>query len=46
MGMSQSKVSDLLRSRTESFTVDMLMELLDRVGRRVELTVKAKSEVA
>ena len=46
LGIRQSQVSDLLCSRSEKFTVDMLMELLDRLGRRVELTVKAKSEVA
>ncbi|OFW42359.1 MAG: hypothetical protein A3J28_10265 [Acidobacteria bacterium RIFCSPLOWO2_12_FULL_60_22] len=46
LGIRQSQVSELLRSRSENFTVDMLMELLDRLGRRVELTVKAKREVA
>jgi len=46
LGIRQSQVSELLTSRSEKFTVDMLMELLDRLGRRVELTVKAKSKVA
>jgi predicted XRE-type DNA-binding protein len=46
LGIRQSQVSDLMTSRSEKFTVDLLMELLDRLGRRVELTVKAKSQVA
>ena len=46
LGIRQSQVSDLLHSRSGKFTVDMLMELLDRLGRRVELTVKAKNKVA
>lgn len=46
LGIRQAQVSELMTSRPEKFTVDMLMELLDRLGRQVELTVKAKSEVA
>ena len=46
LGISQSRVSELLTSRSEKFTVDLLMKLLDRLGRRVEFTVKAKSKVA
>jgi predicted XRE-type DNA-binding protein len=44
LGIRQSQVSDLMTSRSGKFTVDMLMELLDRLGRRVELTVKAKDD--
>ena len=46
LGISQSRVSELLNSRSEKFTVDLLMKLLDRLGRRVEFTFKAKSKVA
>lgn len=46
LGIGQSRVSELMTSRSEKFTVDMLMKLLDRLGRRVEFTVKAKSAVA
>ena len=46
LGISQSRVSELMTSRSEKFTVDLLMKLLDRLGRQVEFTVKAKSKVA
>ncbi len=46
LGIRPSRVSELTSSRTEKFTVDMLMKLLDRLGRRVEITVKTKRKVA
>ena len=46
LGIRPSQVSELMTSRSEKFTVDMLMRLLDRLGREVEFTVKAKSAVA
>ena len=46
LGIRPSRVSELTTSRLEKFTVDMLMRLLDRLGRRVEFTVKTKSAVA
>ena len=46
LGIRQSRVSELMNSRSEKFTVDLLMKLLDRLGRRVEFTLKAKSKVA
>ena len=46
LGIRPSRVSELMTSRSEKFTVDLLMKLLDRLGRRVEFTVKAKGKVA
>lgn len=46
LGIRPSRVSDLMTTRSEKFTVDLLMKLLDRLGRRVELTVKTKRKVA
>ncbi len=46
LGIRPPGVSELMSSRWEKFTVDVLMKLLDRLGREVEFTVKAKSKVA
>ncbi len=46
LAIRPSRVSELMTSRSEKFTVDLLMRLLDRLGREVEFTVKAKSAVA
>lgn len=46
LGIRPSQVSELMTSRSGKFTVDMLLTLLDRLGREVEFTVKAKSAVA
>jgi predicted XRE-type DNA-binding protein len=46
LGLRQPRVSELMSSRSEKFTVDMLMKLLDRLGKQVVLTVEDKSEVA
>ncbi len=43
LGIRPSRVSELMTSRSEKFTVDMLMKLLYRMGRRVGFTVKAKT---
>jgi predicted XRE-type DNA-binding protein len=46
LGLRQPRVSELMSSRSEKFTVDMLMKLFDRLGKQVVLTVKDKTEVA
>ena len=46
LGIRPSRISELMTSRSEKFTVDVLMRLLDRLGGEVEFTVKAKSAVA
>ncbi len=46
LGLTQSRISELMHSRSEKFTIDKLMALLDRLGKRVELTVKTKIRVA
>ena len=38
-GIAQSRVSDLLRGKWEKFSLDMLITLAARAGRRVELAV-------
>jgi predicted XRE-type DNA-binding protein len=37
LGVSQSRVSDLIRSRWESFSLEMLITLATRAGMRVSL---------
>lgn len=39
-GVSQPRVSDLVRGKIELFSVDTLIEMLARVGVRVELVVQ------
>lgn len=40
MGVSQPRVSDLMRGRIELFSVDMLIRMLSLAGLRVEFRVK------
>ena len=42
LGITQSRVCELMNSHFEKFTVDKLMKLLDKLGREVVLTVKIK----
>lgn len=42
----QPRVSELISSRSEKFTIDMLIKFLDRLGRRVEFKVKIKHAAA
>ena len=39
LGVTQPRVSDLVRGKLDRFTVDALVNMLDRVGRRVEVRV-------
>lgn len=39
LGIGQSRVSDLVRGKRDKFSLDMLVTLATRVGRRVELTL-------
>jgi predicted XRE-type DNA-binding protein len=45
-GVSQPRVSDLVRGRIERFSVDSLVTMLGHAGIRVELVVKQRSRVA
>ena len=38
-GVAQSRVSDLMRGKWDKFSLDMLITLAARVGRRVELAM-------
>lgn len=38
LGIGQSRVSDLVRGKRDKFSLDMLVTLATRAGRRVELT--------
>lgn len=42
LGITQPRVSDLLRGRIDLFSTDALIDLLARLGARVRLTVKAR----
>jgi predicted XRE-type DNA-binding protein len=39
LGIGQSRVSDLVRGKQDKFSLDMLVTLATRAGRRVELTL-------
>ena len=40
LGIGQSRVSDLVRGKRDKFSLDMLVTLATRAGRRVELTLR------
>jgi predicted XRE-type DNA-binding protein len=42
LGISQSRVSDLIRGKFEKFSLDMLITLATRAGKTVELKMAAR----
>lgn len=40
MGVSQPRISDLVRGKVNRFTIDMLVNMLARLGVHVELTMR------
>jgi predicted XRE-type DNA-binding protein len=45
MGVTQPRISDLVRGKIERFTIDMLINMLTRVGLHVEITLKKAAYV-
>jgi predicted XRE-type DNA-binding protein len=45
-GVTQPRISDLVRGKIERFSVDTLIEMLGRAGSRVEVVVKPRRRVA
>lgn len=43
LGVSQPRISDLVRGRIDRFSVDMLVKLLGKAGVEVRLTVKTRA---
>ena len=39
LGIQQSRVSDLVRGKIDRFSIDMLVKLLAKAGRHVEIKV-------
>ncbi|MBI4937288.1 MAG: XRE family transcriptional regulator [Nitrosomonadales bacterium] len=39
LGIGQSRVSDLMRGKWDKFSLDMLITLMTRAGRKVEMAV-------
>jgi predicted XRE-type DNA-binding protein len=46
LGISQPRVSDLMRGKIDRFSIDNLVELLSRVGVRVTFVLKSRRKVA
>jgi len=42
--VNQPRVSDLMRGKIERFTIDMLITMLARTGKHVQLKVSSKAE--
>jgi len=45
-GVSQPRVSDLVRGKIDLFSIDTLVDMLAHAGVRVNLTVRPRSRVA
>jgi len=43
LGIHQSRVSDLVRGKIGRFSIDMLVKLLAKTGRQVEIKVKRQA---
>lgn len=42
LGVQQSRVSDLIRGKTDRFSIDMLVNLLAKMGHDVEMKVNCR----
>ena len=46
LGVSQPRVSDLVRGRIELFSIDMLVNMLAKAGVRVAVTTRSRRRAA
>ena len=46
LGISQPRVSDLMRGKIDRFSIDALIQLLDKAGIEVRLTTRTKPRAA
>jgi len=46
LGVSQPRISDLVRGKIARFSVDSLIEMLDHAGARVSVVVRRRRRVA
>ena len=46
LGVTQPRISDLVRGKLARFSIDALVEMLGRAGRYVEFTTRRRSKVA
>ncbi len=46
LGVTQPRISDLMRGKIQLFSVDGLIQMLGRAGTRVSLVVKTRRRVA
>ena len=44
--VKQPRVAEIMSMKTQHYSIDLLMKMLDRLGRRVSITVETKSDVA
>jgi predicted XRE-type DNA-binding protein len=44
--VKQPRVAEIMSMKTQHYSIDLLMKMLDRLGRRVSFTVEDKSDVA
>jgi predicted XRE-type DNA-binding protein len=46
LGVTQPRVSDLIRGRIDLFSIDTLVNMLAKIGVRVTMTARAKTRAA
>lgn len=46
LGVTQPRISDLMRGRIDRFSIDSLVEMLGHAGRRVSFILKPRRKVA
>lgn len=46
LGVSQPRIAEIMKSRIDHYSIDLLVKYLDRLGQKVSLTVAPKNEVA
>jgi predicted XRE-type DNA-binding protein len=45
LGLTQSRISELMSSHSEKFTIDKLIKLLYKLDRKVEIKVKPRNKI-
>ncbi len=46
LGVSQPRIAEIMKSKIDHYSIDLLVRYLDKLGQRVSIVIEPKNEVA
>jgi predicted XRE-type DNA-binding protein len=46
LGVSQPRIAEIMKTKIDHYSIDLLLKYLDKLGRRISFVIKRKDDVA